>query len=451
MKGLSPINISKSFTIFLLFSIVVAPVLAIQDYSIGNKDWNGVSKLHQISREMGYTVYESETFEPWLSQNKIVLVILYPLSNINSSLNAFLMAGGRIIIADDFGNGNELLDFSSTHFSGEDVSDTESNYNGKTFTPTITSFRPHQVTRLINKIVTNHPTYLIDSGEETSIAFFPTSSFIDSNKNGKKDDFEKSCGRSTFAKVLEIGKGKAIIVSDPSIFINEMIDLGNNKDFYKNSISWLTEDDRTYKIVFKNKTNEVLLTGKEQKPVNKTQIPTATPTQTPEKDNVSRSLGIFLKPLFLSLPFLLLILALLSSLLGGYRSDIGSIFRKRLPTSDYRMKIQYALSKDNYIEPAKYLGGEFKKALCDALDLKPNASDSEIIKKMQERDATYKGWKGYFKRKRLSALLNLIREIEDNEIGIIEKKKMEKMYIQTHSILDGIGEVHRLEREKNKR
>jgi hypothetical protein len=425
---------------------VIAESLAIQDYNIGNKDWNGASKLCQISREMGYTVYESESFEPWLNKNKIVLVILYPLSGINSSLNEFLIAGGRIILADDFGNGNKLLDFSSIHFSGEDVSDIESNYNGKTFTPTITNFKLHPVTKSINKIVTNHPTYLLDSEEGTSIAFFPSSSFIDANKNGKKADFEKSCGGCTFAKVLEIGKGRAVILSDPSIFINEMIDLGDNKDFYKNSISWLTENDRSYKIVFKNKTNEVLLRDKE-KPLEKNQLPTATSTQTTqtsEKDNVPRIFGI-VKPLFLSLPFFLLFLALLSSLLGGNRSDIVLFLRKRLPTSDYRMKIQYALSKDNYIEPAKYLGREFKKMLCDALDLKPDASDIEIITKIHNRDTTYKGWKGYFKRRRLAALLNLIREIEDNKIDIIDKKRMERLYTQTNSILNSIG-VRRLER-----
>jgi len=250
---LSLFSVASDVIILLIFTSIASASYA--DYDISNTNWNGISEIYKYTKNLGYSTDTVDDFESALSQKDVVLIVLYPQSQkYSKELKNFVENGGSLLLADDFGNGNEVLSDAllfPISFGKGQVCDMENNYK-KSIAP-IVRVKNHPVTYGVKTIVTNHPTYIFPPSSE-DIAFFYPTSFIDSNLNGRKDQNEKS-GEYSFARALNIGKGRVIVLSDPSIFINEMIDLGDNRLFYKNSINWLTFGKK-YTIVFKKTLNK---------------------------------------------------------------------------------------------------------------------------------------------------------------------------------------------------
>ncbi|MFQ6055244.1 MAG: DUF4350 domain-containing protein [Methanosarcinales archaeon] len=239
----------------LIFTSIASASYA--DYDISNTNWNGISEIYKYTKKLGYSTDTVDDFESALSQKDVVLIVLYPQSLNSRALKNFVENGGSLLLADDFGNGNEVLSDAllfPISFGKGQVCDMENNYK-KSIAPIVrVKNHPFFSSNGVKTIVTNHPTYIFPPSSE-DIAFFYPTSFIDSNLNGIKDQNEKS-GEYSFARALNIGKGRVIVLSDPSIFINEMIDLGDNRLFYKNSINWLTFGKK-YTIVFKYSFNNI--------------------------------------------------------------------------------------------------------------------------------------------------------------------------------------------------
>src|SRR5436190_1060621 len=81
-----------------------------RDYQVGHQGWNGLSDFAALLSELGCPV-EARTVLPWdtLTGHDILLV-LYPETALSEqNLLGFLSAGGRLVLADDFGQGDGAL------------------------------------------------------------------------------------------------------------------------------------------------------------------------------------------------------------------------------------------------------------------------------------------------------------------------------------------------------
>lgn len=243
------------------------------DYSLSNSNWNGASKIYQITKGKGYPTEIVESFRIAYNWRDSILVILYPDFGINpEELYNYVANGGNVLIADDFGYGNYVLSKFPVSFGYGEVRNEKYNYGGKNSLPTVNSFKKQLTGKPVTNVVTNHPTYLTSAIDQQDLAYFPEASYVDKNFNGVKDTDEPD-ESLVFAEAFEVGRGRIVVLSDPSVFTNGMLELGDNKAFYENSISWLSRGS-IYQTVFFEKRLESISKrklSKAQKQLNETE------------------------------------------------------------------------------------------------------------------------------------------------------------------------------------
>ena len=151
--------------------------------------------------------------------------------------------GGSLLIANDFGNGNDVLDRlgvgTAVTFNTSLLYDNSSNWSGAEY-PVISSFSPSNFTKGIGLLYFNYGTALDVRGNSvTVLAKSSGSSYF--NVTGQS---KVSRGEKPVLAYLDYGKGKVILLSDPSIFINSM-SMGDNKRLFNNIIATLIGGDKS--------------------------------------------------------------------------------------------------------------------------------------------------------------------------------------------------------------
>jgi transglutaminase-like putative cysteine protease len=196
---------------------------------------------------------------------KNLLLIIHPIEPINSAtLQAYVSNGGRVLIADDFGMGDVALREFGINIRRERISSTQENFENRSCCPVIvgsddsmaSSDGPPILTGEI-EVVTNYPASIYteeDSGFDRRVPLlaFPEEAFVDKNYNGILETKEEGANDPIGLNLAEgfyVGKGKLAVISDPSIFINEMIEIGDNKRLYTDIIGWLTDGDTSTNII----------------------------------------------------------------------------------------------------------------------------------------------------------------------------------------------------------
>src|SRR5688500_5142295 len=90
---------------------IAAPAIAQDDFAPSGGSWNSVSELIQFARDRGVPVEIPDRLDVGTLRPTDSLLILHPNEPIPSrEITAFLRAGGRVLLADDFGAGDSLLD-----------------------------------------------------------------------------------------------------------------------------------------------------------------------------------------------------------------------------------------------------------------------------------------------------------------------------------------------------
>lgn len=197
-----------------------------EDFSTYNPDWNGGVHIRKLLSENHQVIAmpvrsDLASFEP----NRTVLVILGPRGNFSEkdiyTIRKFVEAGGLLVLADDFGSGNELLNrlTTSVSFSNMLLQDDVSFWKNSTFPVAATSIGD------VSNITMNYPTSLVITDKSVKV-LASTSRFGMLSKN------ESERGQSGSYPVMAhfpYGKGEIVAIADPSIFINSMLPMEDNK------------------------------------------------------------------------------------------------------------------------------------------------------------------------------------------------------------------------------
>ncbi|MDD5190268.1 MAG: hypothetical protein PHE50_04415 [Dehalococcoidales bacterium] len=238
-----------------LLVIVVGIVLAIsviavwfvpslESYMIGNTTWNGISKTMKVLN--GNIIYSLDEIPP-KSEDSILLTIpsLAFAQHEQEQLKQFVLQGGTLLIADDYGSGNDILSYLGlpARFNGNEFLDPLFCMRNPSL-PKIVNFSRILVAQGITVSVFNHATVIDNVADEFVLAWSSPTSYLDVNGNNKQDINEPS-GMYPVAARMPFGNGTIIMVSDPSILINSMINRYDNLEFVKTLIGQNGGADKT--------------------------------------------------------------------------------------------------------------------------------------------------------------------------------------------------------------
>jgi Domain of unknown function (DUF4350) len=230
----------------ILLAIAVSTILTLpvayywpfqEPYYPLNTDWNGCSQI--VSSTTNSTIIWS--YNTPLQRNGTLLAIIGPSVGFSrsesSQIHTFLQSGGTVLLADDFGTGNNLLkDLNVTmRFSPTGIAALYFYSKNPSF-PIVTDFTSNPVTRNLTAIITERPSYIENSTGARILAMTSPFSFIDFNGNGEPSTNETL---RPYPIIVEesVGKGLLILVSDPGVFTNQLVPLYGNRDLFLNILN----------------------------------------------------------------------------------------------------------------------------------------------------------------------------------------------------------------------
>jgi hypothetical protein len=228
-------------TVFALVGcalLILAAVLFVhlasttEEYSRYNIQWNGTSNLYDMAEERGGVEIRSPA--ELGGYTGAYLLLIAPDTELDNdaaeSYRSFLERGNTIILADDFGTGNQILESvgSSIRILPGNLSSMDMEYSDP---HTVITYRTANATLIdgVETLMLNRPAAL-EGGEvlvQTSIL-----SWIDADGN-RHIDASEALGKYGVMARETIGNGEIYVIGDPSLFINAMVGLGGVRDNHR--------------------------------------------------------------------------------------------------------------------------------------------------------------------------------------------------------------------------
>jgi hypothetical protein len=224
--------IVASIASLITVTVVTYMVPTNVDFDPYNTGWNGLSEL---ARSFGAAAIDNlEEVRP-----QGILMVVGPSKHFSSDeiriLRSFLEGGGILILMDDFGTGNEVLEGLGlrARINGSIILDPLLRYKDRhlpiAFIEGIRGLEGRT-------IVLNYASAIqdLDPGAGILLTSSPYSC-LDLDGDGSCSDRDPR-GSFVVAAEIPLGGGRVVIVSDPSIAINSMIGLEDNRAFMESLI-----------------------------------------------------------------------------------------------------------------------------------------------------------------------------------------------------------------------
>ena len=213
------------FSVLFLVAALTGVAHAGSDYAPGSTEWNGLSRLLDVAEQAGCSVVATDTLDWSTLDAHDVLWFVYPRAEVAPhKLKRWLAAGGRAVIADDFGAAAATLEALEIRrgrapVAGGNPGDGEI-YNRNPNLPIARPKLQTELGRAAEALVANHP-----ASFETAIP--ATYAFTTPGGDGGKS------GKTPAALVVEgrVGRGYFVAIADPSVLINNMLELEGNQAF----------------------------------------------------------------------------------------------------------------------------------------------------------------------------------------------------------------------------
>jgi hypothetical protein len=209
------------------------------EFSRYNNGWNGTSQFFaELDRHHSYEVFDPAQLALYHETTTLLIIApdRQPTDEEIAAYRSFLHQGNIIVLADDFGTGNAIV-----RGIGSRISIIPNNLSSidRLFADpySIVVYRISNETpvKSVTRLVLNRPALL--EGGDTLMAT-SIMSWIDDNGD-RKINTNEVLGKFTVMAADTIGKGRLVVLSDPSIFVNTMQgrdDTRDNKRFISNLI-----------------------------------------------------------------------------------------------------------------------------------------------------------------------------------------------------------------------
>ncbi|HDP96236.1 MAG TPA: DUF4350 domain-containing protein [Euryarchaeota archaeon] len=250
--------------IALLGLCMVAPVISTTtDFSIFNSGWNGTSRLAVSTYTAGkfapsfvvqstgtdLEVVQMELTEIELDPSTAALVIIGPTEEYTLAegeyVGDFVRAGGILLLADDFGTGNTLLEHmgAACRFSNRLAIDLA--FQKSAEFSVCFDLEEDPMTSNVTSLLLNYPsTVSLNPSVADGIAWTSVASWMDEDGD-RMQDWGEPRGPFCILARESMGDGTLILLSDPSVLINGMREYMSNEIFAENVVEIVSSERET--------------------------------------------------------------------------------------------------------------------------------------------------------------------------------------------------------------
>jgi hypothetical protein len=256
------VKLSYAFIVALvvLLLLISVPLLNTtkEDFSTYNTAWNGASDAKALASREGYTARPVFALSKIGTSGNGVLFMINPNRSVDfagsdaSALQSFIKNGGILVLANDFGNGDAVLNglgvSGAARFNGSLLADNVSKVVDAEH-PLITDVTTAGLTAGVHELYFNYGTALDTSGRNvTVLARSAPTSYL--STAGTSATTEATAGARPVLATLNYGNGRIVLLSDPSVFINEMLGHADNQQLLTSMLANLTGGNKAVSIMF---------------------------------------------------------------------------------------------------------------------------------------------------------------------------------------------------------
>lgn len=193
------------------------------DFDPTNETWNGLSELVTLARAHDLPLEIPSRLDIRDLGPEDGLLIVHPSRELPlNGLAEFMRSGGRVALADDQGEGDTLLGLYRIERTSPDVSGAPL-LRANEALPVAKVLYDHPLTRGISHLVTNHPGVVEHEALAPLIAF--------------------DGSREAVLLTGAVGAGRLVVLADPSVMINNMLELSDNRRFTLNLLEYLQGEE----------------------------------------------------------------------------------------------------------------------------------------------------------------------------------------------------------------
>ncbi|MFC6863886.1 DUF4350 domain-containing protein [Halomicroarcula sp. GCM10025817] len=221
----------------LVVTLAVAAGTSAASLGAYNSAWDGTSEIRTTaaSADTATVLAQNVSAYEQATPNRTVAFVLSPTEsygdNETAPIASFVQAGGTLVVAEDYGpHSNPLLgDVGATaRVDGTPLRDEQRAGPSPAF-PKATPGRNHSYTTDVDSLMLNHGS-VVRPGDATVLVNSSSFSYLDTNGDETLDDTETLTSRP-IVTVEQVGQGTVVVISDPSIFLNAMLERSDNAAF----------------------------------------------------------------------------------------------------------------------------------------------------------------------------------------------------------------------------
>ncbi|MCA9521707.1 MAG: DUF4350 domain-containing protein [Myxococcales bacterium] len=202
--------------LLLLGVALSAPAVAATDYDPQSNAWNGLSQLESLASRVDVEIRHTRRLDFSTLKPSDALLLIYPKRELPApALESFIRDGGRVIVADDFGRSEPFLRRFGLLRVRPPIRSSRS-YQGIDDVPMLEIKGKHFLFSYIHTLIANHPAAYRDPKRR----FTPLLAFLDP--------------RELLLAERQLGRGRLIVLADPSMLINLMLEFDDNFQFAAN-------------------------------------------------------------------------------------------------------------------------------------------------------------------------------------------------------------------------
>jgi len=209
-------------------AVFFSPLAAASPFDLDGHDWEGCSDFVRLAHEeLGDPrVVPTASLDLGALRPEDSVIALHPEKALDAgSLARFMRAGGRVVLLDDYGTGDGLLE----HFGLERLPIPRHPEETLRGNPSLALAEPagaHPVVTEVTRIVTNHA---------TGLRHPELSPVLKIRGHDEPDVLVAVAGA--------VGRGRLLAVGDPSIVMNSMLRYPGNKAFARALVRYAAADD----------------------------------------------------------------------------------------------------------------------------------------------------------------------------------------------------------------
>ncbi|KAB1187543.1 MULTISPECIES: DUF4350 domain-containing protein [Haloferax] len=221
----------------MLLGVAVGASTSASTYGAFNPAWDGGSGIRDVATDakMETTIAYNTTTYGEVRESRTVAFVVSPESGYTDAeaarLESFVQNGGTLVVAEDFRpHSNELLAQLGTQARIDQTPLRDDRHQFKTGAfPIATHTASDPLTRDVDQLTLNHPATVSANGS-TVLVRSSNFSYLDRDGDATLDENE-TLQSYPVVTVERIGDGEVVVVSDPSLFINSMLEQSDNRAF----------------------------------------------------------------------------------------------------------------------------------------------------------------------------------------------------------------------------